>query len=161
MSDTIQTKRCLHCKQIKPISEFHKHRRKSDGLQIYCKSCKKILSKKYRNSDKGKATITKYQQTDRGKATHNKAVKKYQKTAKGKENRQTIQKRFYANNPNQEKATRAVNHAIRDGIIPRPDTLKCSCGEPAKQYHHHFGYTPEHWLDVIPVCLNCHRTYAP
>ena len=35
-------------------------------------------------------------------------------------------------------------------------TLQCSCGQQAKHYHHHKGYTKKHWLDVIPVCTKCH-----
>lgn len=34
-------KRCPRCKQTKPTSEFGKDRRNKDGLNLYCRSCKK------------------------------------------------------------------------------------------------------------------------
>ncbi len=56
-------------------------------------------------------------------------------------------------------ARRQVNHAIQAGELPRPDTLLCAqCGKQAREYHHHLGYAPEHWLDVIPVCSSCNKT---
>lgn len=34
---------------------------------------------------------------------------------------------------------------------------KCHyCPAQAKQYHHHNGYEPEHYLDVVPICIKCH-----
>jgi hypothetical protein len=30
------------------------------------------------------------------------------------------------------------------------------CGTPAVIYHHHRGYAPEHWLDVVAMCQSCH-----
>jgi len=41
MSETIQTKRCPKCKQIKPLSEFNKSKNRKDELQVYCKQCRK------------------------------------------------------------------------------------------------------------------------
>ena len=40
-------KKCSHCGKDLPINEFHKNRRKSDGLQRRCKSCMGIYSKTY------------------------------------------------------------------------------------------------------------------
>ena len=34
-------KRCARCKEMKPITEFGKDRRNKDGLNIYCRPCKK------------------------------------------------------------------------------------------------------------------------
>lgn len=44
-------KRCSHCKEIKPLSEFTKDRRNKDGLNNYCRACKKLYNdaqKEYR-----------------------------------------------------------------------------------------------------------------
>ena len=35
------TKRCSKCEVKKPRSEFHKNRRKKDGLQLECKECRR------------------------------------------------------------------------------------------------------------------------
>lgn len=32
-------KTCSKCKVLKPLSEYYKNRRHSDGLQTYCKPC--------------------------------------------------------------------------------------------------------------------------
>ncbi len=44
----------------------------------------------------------------------------------------------------------------RDTLV-RP--LVCErCGEkPARDAHRHNGYDPDHWLDVVWVCVKCHR----
>lgn len=157
------TKRCAKCQQSKSTSEFYKDKTRKDGLHCYCKTCEKIYqgnyrktakgkvahckgSKKYRNTAKGKAVIKRYFQSEKGKT----AIKRYNQSEKGKAN--------YKRYPNHIKATRAVNHAIEVGKMPRPDSLQCYYGEhPAQQYHHHLGYELEHWLDVVPVCRDCHR----
>jgi len=102
-------------------------------------ACKKA-QRKYHKTAKGKNTQKRYEQTEKGKATRRLAIK-----------------RFVVRNPNYHKARHAVSNAIRDGKIPRPDTLHCyCCKEKAEQYHHWNGYEPEHWLDVWPVCIKCH-----
>jgi len=183
MSEQIITKRCSKCKQIKPFSEFYKDRRNKDGLQSYCNSCRKA----YKQSERGKAANrkadAKYRKTPNGKAAHRKGEAKYKKTPKGKAakakyrqspkgkasrrkevakyrqspNGKATMKRFNARHPNNVRAKNAVNNAIRDGRLPRPDTRRCHCcPNPAQQYHHWYGYKPEHWLDVVPVCKKCH-----
>ena len=42
MTKADATKRCSHCKERKPLSEFAKNRTKWDGLQDTCKSCKAL-----------------------------------------------------------------------------------------------------------------------
>lgn len=33
-------KRCNRCGQTKPFADFHVHRTRADGLQVYCKACR-------------------------------------------------------------------------------------------------------------------------
>jgi len=180
MSEPIQIKYCSHCKQFKPISEFGRNRNNKDGVQLWCKFCHKVYEqtekckatrKRYRQTEKGKdvqrRAIKKHRQTEKGKATHRAIMKRYEKSEKGKATRKTYiksekgkarQKRFYNCHPNNLKAKTAVNNAIRSGKLPRANTLLCHyCPKPAQQYHHWHGYEPEHWLDVVPVCVKCHR----
>lgn len=147
MTRNISTKRCPRCKTIKPISGFYKHRSRKDGFSVWCKVCHNTDQKRYR-------------QTKKGKAVNLRAIKKYQKTEKGKAVKRASIKRFFARNPNQLKAVNAVKKEIRIGKIPKPSFYKCKCGKQAEQYHHHKGYAPEHWLDVVPVCKKCHRKIA-
>jgi len=55
------------------------------------------------------------------------------------------------------KANHAVERAIDTGKLVRPET--CSeCGNRGDiEAHHHKGYAPEHWLDIVWLCVFCHR----
>lgn len=53
----------------------------------------------------------------------------------------------------QRKAIQAVNHAIKNGILPHPSSLNCAdCSKPATGYDHR-DYTKP--LEVAPVCHSC------
>lgn len=181
MAEQIISKRCSKCKEIKPISEFCKNKNHKDGHSSSCKTCKKD----YRQSEKGKAAIKRYKQSVKYKAKEKKhrqtekrkvyqrdygktywkskkgkaAIKRYRQSEKGKATLRTAAKRFHNRHPNYiyKKATSAVYSAIRVGRLSRPDSLQCSCGNQAAHYHHHKGYAPEHWLDVVPICIGCHK----
>lgn len=166
MAEPIQTKRCSKCKQIKPLSEFSKNRTKLDGLNYQCKTCRNRWKKQYRQTQKGKVTESaylktakgkvarkRYQQSEKGRQVRKRASKHYQQSEKGK----VARERYQQNNPKQMKARSAVMIAVESGQLPHPDTLQCHyCPKRAKEYHHHKGYAPEHWLDVVPICVDCH-----
>jgi hypothetical protein len=57
-----------------------------------------------------------------------------------------------------QTAAAAVHKAVRNGRLPKASELKCTCcPAQAVEYHHHNGYDKAHWLDVIPLCIKCHR----
>jgi len=129
-------KKCSKCKETKQLSEFNKSRQNKDGLRAFCNSCRNIYKKKYRKTKKGKVANKRYKQSEKGKASD---------------------KRFAARYPNRIKAKWAVNHAISVGKMQKASFFKCKyCPVQAQQYHHP-SYAPEHWLDVIPVCVDCHQ----
>jgi hypothetical protein len=41
-----KTKRCPHCEEVKPSSQFGKHKGRKDGLQAQCKPCRASYRKK-------------------------------------------------------------------------------------------------------------------
>jgi hypothetical protein len=53
-SNEIKCKVCCRCKELKPISEFHKHKRYLYGVRPICKVCRKKYEKRY-ESKEGKA----------------------------------------------------------------------------------------------------------
>ena len=173
MSETIISKRCSHCKPIKPISNFTKDRLSKDGLAYRCKACQRIDRMRYLKTEKGKAAQKRYRQSDKGRAAELKRVKKYRKTEKGRktylkaqrkfgksEKGKAYQKQWCLNHPESRKAKAAVNWLVRIGKLPRPDTLPCHyCPKQAKEYHHWHGYEPEHRLDIVPVCKKCHSEH--
>jgi hypothetical protein len=119
----------------------------------------KFSDKKYNQSDKGKAALKRYQQSEKGKVVCRKANKKYRQSKKGKaaNRREGFRKR--RKYPEKVKAIKAVSHAIEASKLPRANTLLCHyCSKPAQQYHHWHGYEPDHWLDVVPVCIKCHNS---
>ncbi len=168
-------KTCTKCKQSKPLTEFHRSRAEKDGYQYNCKTCRykgqkkyyqttqgKIAREQYRQSEKYKAIQKRYRQSKQGKVanklhrqTNNYKIKRrlYQQTEKYK----TISKRWRICHPEGIKARRAVSYAIETNKLVCPDTLQCHYyPAQAEQYHHWHGYAPEHWLDVVPICKNCH-----
>ena len=48
------------------------------------------------------------------------------------------------------------NVLLAEGI-PKPRELKCViCNNQAKTYHHYKGYEKKNWLDILPLCYDCH-----
>jgi len=58
----------------------------------------------------------------------------------------------------ESRARNAVNDAIRQGKLPPAWSMVCDqCDEAqAAHWHHHNGYERAHWLDIVPLCLDCH-----
>lgn len=109
--------------------------------------------------------VLRYRQTEKGKEVYLKALKRYQQSEKCKSTRKhyqqsvnfkIAQKLYCIRHPNRRKAMYAVNNAIASDKLPKANTLQCSCGKQAQQYHHH-NYEPEYWFDIVPVCKKCHR----
>ena len=187
MAETIISKRCSKCKQIKPLSEFHKELANRDRHGRWCKICVynynkeytqsdkckiamklyyksergKAIYKRYRQSEKGRAYQKRYRQSEKGKVASRKHVMKYRETEKGKENHRQNAQIYYHHHPLRGKTHHAIGNAVATGKLPRPDSLPCHyCHKLAKEYHHWHGYEPEHWLDVVPVCLPCHSEHS-
>jgi hypothetical protein len=38
-------KRCARCGETKPLSEFHRHKNRRDGVQVYCKLCRAVIDR--------------------------------------------------------------------------------------------------------------------
>ena len=146
MPEQIITKRCSKCKHFKPLSGFYKDKSTKAGYAHWCKKCQKF----YNQSQQGKIRMKRYKQTEKGKI----ANKHYEQGKTGK----ATKKRYRAKHSEREKAKNKVHNTIRAGKLCGPKTLACYyCPKPAEQYHHWRGYDKKHWLDVVPVCKNCHR----
>ena len=178
MPESIITKRCCTCKTTKPVFEFYKNRSTKDGFQTACKSCQTLTDKtesriiarrryrkRYKKTAKGKEAEKRerksqarkdyrkqYKRSDIGKA----ASKRYRESVCGKATARQSSRKQAALYPEKIKARNAINNAVNGGRFPTATQFICSCGEQAKQYHHHLGYAKEHWFDVVPVCIPCH-----
>jgi len=51
-------KSCTLCKEVKPLSEFHRQRRNPDGLMGWCKVCSCARANKWRHNNLEKATAS-------------------------------------------------------------------------------------------------------
>ena len=132
-------KKCTKCKLDKPETEFCRDRSRSDGLHCWCTKCIVESNARYNVSPKGRAYQARYRALPEAKAAR---------------------KRQRERHPDRIRARNAVTYAIQSGKIPPAKNLSCvGKHDPPVQAaeYHHKGYEPEYWLDVIPVCLECHQ----
>ncbi len=132
-------KTCTKCHQEKTLTEFYPDQSAHGpkcGYRARCKACQKTQQARYLHSRQGRATIRRYATTAISRAR---------------------QKRYCLRHPERRQAKNAVYWAIRNGILPHPESIQCLCGSHrAEQYHHHKGYAKQHWLDVMAVCRPYH-----
>lgn len=132
-------KQCSRCMQSKGENYFYKNKAMPDGIDRYCKDCRIAVNKLYKKSEKGERATRRFWKSEKGRIASRRAAVKIQGT-------------------NIKKAHNAVATAVKSGKLPNVRTQKCAfCGKQAKNYHHHKGYDPAHWLDVLPCCVPCHR----
>lgn len=53
--EAIEGKLCTSCNEWKSKNQYHKFSRLQDGLEIYCKKCRKEMTSQYFQTEKGKA----------------------------------------------------------------------------------------------------------
>jgi len=74
-------KQCSKCKELKNLDEFCKNRSRKDGLEYWCRECKHIRMKGYRERPEIKERDEEYQkeyrQTERGKEVNRNGVRRY------------------------------------------------------------------------------------
>lgn len=168
----MEKRACTRCGVVKGSHEFEANGKKPDGsvrLRSICKSCGS--GRRAVNPEGRVCTICgeykeahEYHRRGRicgscqneqsyeykrgpGRAVHNKRMVEYQR-------------RKYRDDPQHRekvKARSAVNYAVHTGHLRKPTTCP-RCGRSVVVHgHHHNGYDPEHWLDVVWLCAKCHR----
>lgn len=176
---------CTKCKKLLPYERFVKCNRNKSGITSDCKECHRSQSEQWRKNNPGSmATCRKnwYANVKKEQCIGNeyysqmrlrrlkkendwrrnnkertaKISKKY-RTSHSEDVKQKRKKR-YTENPNQVRGWYKVNQAVKKGVLPNPNSVKCiQCENTAKEYHHHNGYEEKYLLDVIPLCASCHR----
>jgi len=53
----MNTKVCVKCKQEKPVIEFHKNSRSTDGLHSYCKECNRAQALAHIKAEKERTVL--------------------------------------------------------------------------------------------------------
>ena len=165
------SKICSKCKQIKPLSEFYETTKNKDGYRNKCKICYLQSTKEYRQTDNGRLAEKRYKKSPKGKKVARNAHHKwyyknngqtrrkiYSQSIEGKRIRQRIIAKYNQQHPEKVEARKAIKYAIRHGNLNPPTDFICNqCPAQAKEWHHYLDYAPEHFLDVIPVCIPCHK----
>lgn len=167
MAEPLVTRTCTVCNAEKSLDEFVKEARCEGGRRHQCKACRIAARREYFPPEKAAEYQRAYRKTAHGHAAHMRGHKKWRQGEKGKayDQRPDVRayrkvklRRYQDNNPVKVAARLAVKKARMRGAIPRASELPCAhCGAQATDYHHHKGYSPEHALDVIPLCRACHQ----
>ena len=126
-------KNCFKCNVDKPLEDFYKHPRMTDGRLGKCKECNK---KDVINNRKSKVEY--YREYDRNRG-----------------NRQTPEyhEEYRAKYPAKYKARYKANNAIRDGLLDRGESCE-TCGSTQHIHAHHDDYSEP--LSVRWLCAAHH-----
>ena len=131
----MQTKYCKSCKQDKAKIDFYKSKKEKDGLQTYCKACKKLMYREWKEKQRQhyRAMRGSYYQ-------HNKA--------------EILDKNdiWRKQNPEKEHTICLLNSAVRRRQIEKPEQCE-QCGSSNPEAHHE-DYTKPY--NVIWLCRSCH-----
>ena len=143
------TKFCTKCKQRKLLAAFSKRAASIDGRCPSCKICRAKYMRRYYPANRTKI-IERTQEYGR---THKVEIAEWQQSPAGKKSRCKNDKNQRAKHPERIKAVNALNHAVRDNKIIRPDFCE-HCDEKKFVEGHHADYSKH--LDVAWLCLECH-----
>lgn len=130
-------KRCTGCGELKPFSEYWKHKLGRHGLQPRCKTCIRAQVREYRRNHLG---------------DYREAQKRFYYSNIEKSREEARQRR--RKNLTAARARAAVRRAIDRGDLARPSTCpKCGAGDRRIEAHHS-DYTQP--LEVEWLCSKCH-----
>jgi hypothetical protein len=128
------------CGETKPNTlDFFPPDHRRNGTQSVCRDCCRLRQRSLE---------------------YRKIGREWTKTPEAKAKRAATMREWRKMNPSKAKARDKVGYALRSGKLRRGPC--CRCGTVPAQAHHHLGYDPEHWLDVIWLCRECHvREHHP
>ncbi len=118
----MNNKQCFTCKEVRPISEFHKSSRNCDGYAGKCKSCTSEYGKGYYRRNKEKILVRQRErQEERSEymrgwvAKNHEYVRAYQRkyAEEHKEHRNALKRQRYQKNIEEERAKKRAYYANR------------------------------------------------
>lgn len=124
--DGVECKWCPRCEDYIPVERFAKNNSVSDGLQSYCKQCKRECLREWRADNNEE---------------YNTYQREYFAINPDKYRQQVLAKR--------------LNNAIRDGKITRPNYCSI-CYSTDQIEGHHPSYDDGNELNVMWLCRRCH-----
>lgn len=146
LQDNDLQKPCIECGRTLPLEEFYRHPMMADGHLNKCKACV-IEYQRERYAKKVSTPEGLAAERERGREKYHRL---YRDAARG------FHSRWKEMDPVKRAANCAVNNAVRDGRLTKPEA--CSeCGEKpgSKRIHgHHEDYSKP--LEVEWLCSICH-----
>ncbi len=156
---TSTKKICTKCRIAKPRLGFHKDRKRWDGLQPWCIDCYREWTKSPSGKKSNYKKGMKYQRTPKGHKKIRKLARKYRQTENYKQTSKRYKEKYRERDRLKRRANAAIHNEVAQSRMTPVINLKCSwCEKQASHYHHHKGYDEIYKLDVIPLCVSCHRT---
>lgn len=128
------SKKCSCCGEEKPISEFNRFKRSSDGFQAWCKKCKRLADRQRRPQQREWA-------------------QQRSETDEWRSYRSGVQRRYRRRHPKTMEAHLLVKRAIRSGVLVRPESCN-RCGTGGRIEASHDDYDKP--LEVEWLCRACH-----
>lgn len=129
-------KKCNCCNKLKQREDFHKHKNRPDGLQVYCKECKSLKSSLKFKSDP--QLLQRQNQSNKKNKSANRDYIRNYKVEKGcaicGENHPAVLDLHHLDPSIKDKAVSQMFHNSREKI--EAEILKC-----------------------IVLCSNCHRKH--
>ncbi len=115
--------------------------------------------------------VRRYRATAKGRDAQARANERYERSYKGSLHRRKKRPnrvrdpgvtamagaKWRSSNPHKWLAHAAIMRAVKGGRISIASERRCAMHDvPAEQYHH-WSYESEHRLDVVPLCVGCHK----
>lgn len=147
-------KYCRRCSETKSIAEFNNSRSARDGLDTYCRVCRRAIVTEWRTNNLKKSRA--FGRVHKQKERDRKGPEQVRREWKDWYDNNTDHRRQYQqarNDTYKKRAHNVVLNALRRGKLARPSA--CSeCGKKCRPDAHH----PDHSkpLEVIWLCRSCH-----
>lgn len=148
MSSCMKVYTCKSCNKSSDDVRFYA------SITTHCAECWKA---RQRNYHKETAADRREYDRQRNKLPHRREARtNYQKTERGKAVHEASAARWMEKNRKKRAAQNAVNNAIRDGRMTRPDRCgKCNKKGPVQGHHDDYDRP----LDVRWLCVSCHSAH--
>lgn len=148
-------KRCPKCGETKPLDDFHRRKRASDGRAARCKVCRRVGARAWyaANLERSAANNHRYRRKNlEKKAAYNREWRRKnpEKVAAEADKKR---KRW----PEKTRARTALQAAVYRGRLVKPDTCEgceAKVDDPADLHGHHHDYSKP--LAVEWLCRGCH-----
>lgn len=136
-------KQCNDCLAWKLPEDFYAHPYTADRLLARCKTCHR---RRVRENRRAKLAYYSDYEKIRNRDPQRRA------------NKQDYERTYRIRNPEKAVARNAVNNAVRDGRIVKPDYCTVCGRTNATLQAHHDDYAKP--LDVLWLCFVCHREHG-